>query len=49
MSIGSKRILILAPHTDDGEIGCGASISKFINENKEVVYIAFSSARKSSK
>lgn len=25
-----KRILVLAPHTDDGEFGCGGSISKFI-------------------
>ena len=25
-----KKILILAPHTDDGEFGCGASVAKFI-------------------
>lgn len=41
------KILILAPHTDDGEIGCGGSISKFIEEGKEVYYVAFSTARKS--
>ena len=23
-----KNILILAPHTDDGEMGCGGSIAK---------------------
>jgi len=41
------RILILAPHTDDGEFGCGGSISKWVEEGKEVYYIAFSSAEKS--
>lgn len=42
-----SRILILAPHTDDGEFGCGGSISKWVEEGKEVYYIAFSSAEKS--
>jgi LmbE family N-acetylglucosaminyl deacetylase len=42
-----NRILILAPHTDDGEIGCGASIAKFTEEEKNVYYAAFSSARRS--
>ncbi len=41
------RILILAPHTDDGELGCGGTIAKFIEEGREVYYIAFSSAKKS--
>lgn len=38
----TKNILILAPHTDDGELGCGASIAKYIAEGKRVTYIAFS-------
>lgn len=37
-----KRIFVLAPHTDDGEFGCGGAIAKFIEEGKEVFYIAFS-------
>ena len=37
-----KNILILAPHTDDGELGCGATISKYIDEGKKVYYVAFS-------
>jgi len=41
------RILILAPHTDDGEFGCGGSMAKFIEEDKEVYYVAFSGAEKS--
>jgi len=39
-----KKIAILAPHTDDGELGCGGSIAKFIEEGNEVFYIAFSTA-----
>jgi len=42
MKISPQRCLIVAPHTDDGEFGCGASISKFIQEGTEVHYIAFS-------
>ncbi len=42
-----SRILVLAPHTDDGEVGCGGSIAKFIEEGKDVYYAAFSTAMKS--
>jgi len=42
-----NRILVLAPHTDDGEFGCGGSIARFIEEGKEVYYIAFSTAEDS--
>lgn len=42
-----KRILVLAPHTDDGEFGCGDSIAKFIEEGKDVYYAAFSTAEES--
>lgn len=42
-----KKALILAPHTDDGELGCGASISKMAAEGTEVYYVAFSTCRKS--
>jgi LmbE family N-acetylglucosaminyl deacetylase len=38
-----KVILVLAPHTDDGELGCGGSIARFLGEGKEVHYVAFSS------
>lgn len=37
-----KTILVLAPHTDDGELGCGATISKLIEQGAEVFYAAFS-------
>lgn len=42
-----KRILVLAPHTDDGEFGCGATMAKFIEEGNEVFYVAFSSCKQS--
>lgn len=42
-----KKILILAPHTDDGELGCGATINKLIEEGNEVFYAAFSTCEKS--
>jgi len=40
-------ILVLAPHTDDGELGCGGSIAKFIAGGKLVYYTAFSLCSKS--
>lgn len=42
-----KKALILAPHTDDGELGCGATISKLLRLGCEVHYVAFSSCRDS--
>lgn len=42
-----KRILILAPHTDDGEFGCGGTIARFLEEGREVYYVAFSTCRAS--
>ena len=42
-----EKILILAPHTDDGELGCGGSIARFIEEGKKVFYAAFSTAEES--
>lgn len=41
------NILILAPHPDDGEFGCGASIKKWTNEGATVSYVAFSPCYKS--
>ena len=42
-----NRIVVLAPHTDDGEFGCGGSIAKFLEEGKDVFYVAFSTAEDS--
>ena len=45
--MNGDRVLVLAPHTDDGEFGCGGTISRFIGEGKEVFYAAFSTAEES--
>jgi len=45
--MNEKIILVLAPHTDDGEFGCGGSIAKSIEEGAEVYYAAFSLAEES--
>jgi N-acetylglucosamine malate deacetylase 1 len=37
-----KRILVLSPHTDDGEWGAGGTIAKWVERGSEVIYIAFS-------
>ena len=42
-----KNVLILAPHTDDGEFGCGGSIVKLIDSGAEVYYVAFSACEQS--
>jgi LmbE family N-acetylglucosaminyl deacetylase len=42
-----KKILVLAPHTDDGELGCGGSIARFCAEGREVYYAAFCLCSKS--
>ena len=42
-----KKAFILAPHTDDGELGCGGTIQKLIKSNVDVYYIAFSIAEES--
>jgi LmbE family N-acetylglucosaminyl deacetylase len=41
------NVLVLAPHTDDGELGCGGLIAKLIESGKTVTYVAFSTAEES--
>jgi N-acetylglucosamine malate deacetylase 1 len=43
----AKKILIISPHTDDGELGCGGTITKLIEEGNEVEYVALSCCEKS--
>jgi N-acetylglucosamine malate deacetylase 1 len=47
IDLKNKRALILAPHTDDGELGCGATIAKLLEENTKVFYVAFSACEES--
>ncbi len=42
-----KQVLVLAPHTDDGELGAGGTIAKLIESGSNVFYAAFSTAEES--
>jgi LmbE family N-acetylglucosaminyl deacetylase len=44
-----QRALVLAPHTDDGEFGCGGTIARMVDERRHVTYVAFSAAERSSR
>jgi LmbE family N-acetylglucosaminyl deacetylase len=39
---GGGVVLVLAPHTDDGELGCGGTIALLRRQGVPVVYAAFS-------
>jgi LmbE family N-acetylglucosaminyl deacetylase len=47
MLAGLERVLVLAPHTDDGEFGCGGTIARLVEQGAEVRYVAFSIATRS--
>ena len=40
--MSAKTIFVLSPHTDDGELGCGASINRFVEEGDTIIHIIFS-------
>lgn len=42
-----KNVIVLAPHTDDGELGCGGTIAKLVESGATVYYVAFSTAEQS--
>lgn len=42
-----RNVLVLAPHTDDGEFGCGGTMARLIEQGAKVTYAAFSTAAKS--
>lgn len=42
-----RRVLVLAPHTDDGEFGCGGTMARLLGAGVDVRYVAFSIATKS--
>ncbi|EKT4532548.1 PIG-L family deacetylase [Pseudomonas putida] len=47
MFLNGQPILVLAPHTDDGELGCGATISKLTKLGHDIHYVAFCSCDES--
>lgn len=40
----TRRVLILAPHTDDAELGCGGTMARLQEDGAELGVVAFSSA-----
>jgi len=42
-----QRALVLAPHTDDGEFGCGGTMVRLVENGVDVRYVAFSIATRS--
>jgi LmbE family N-acetylglucosaminyl deacetylase len=42
-----ERVLVLAPHTDDGEFGSGGTMARLVEAGADVRYVAFSTATKS--
>ena len=44
---GFRKALVLAPHTDDGEFGCGGTTARLVEAGCEVRYVAFSIATRS--
>lgn len=44
MMLNFRNVLVLAPHTDDGELGAGATIARLIESGARVSYAAFSTA-----
>jgi N-acetylglucosamine malate deacetylase 1 len=42
-----QKALVLAPHTDDGEFGCGGTMARLVEDGVDVRYVAFSIATKS--
>jgi LmbE family N-acetylglucosaminyl deacetylase len=41
------NILVLSPHTDDAELGCGATISRLLREGNKVYVAVFSTCEES--
>lgn len=47
MPKSSNNVLILAPHTDDGEFGCGGTLARLLEDGKNLIYVAFSTCKDS--
>ncbi len=45
--MGPEKVLLLAPHTDDAELGCGGTMARMLENGVELYVAAFSTARAS--
>jgi LmbE family N-acetylglucosaminyl deacetylase len=43
----ASRVLVLAPHTDDAELGCGGTMARMLENDVDLWVAAFSTARAS--
>jgi LmbE family N-acetylglucosaminyl deacetylase len=43
----NMRVLILSPHTDDAELGCGGYIARLVEEGHDILWIVFSASEES--
>jgi N-acetylglucosamine malate deacetylase 1 len=43
----ARKVLVLAPHTDDAELGCGGTLARFVEDGLEVHVAVFSTAAES--
>jgi LmbE family N-acetylglucosaminyl deacetylase len=39
-----QRVLVMSPHTDDAELGCGGTMARWMEEGAELFTAAFSTA-----
>jgi len=47
MNLSFNQVLVLAPHTDDAEFGCGGTIARLIEEGSKVHIATFSACESS--
>ena len=47
MISAGRSVIVLAPHTDDGEFGAGGTIARLVDAGADVRYVAFSTASRS--
>ncbi len=47
MISAGRSVIVLAPHTDDGEFGAGGTIARLVEAGAQVRYVAFSTASRS--
>ena len=38
-----ERVMVVTPHPDDAELGCGGTVAKLTNDGKEVIYVVATS------